>query len=89
MPEKTIKRAKKTLQKKHRAFNKPTGKIFRNFTQKLHLFVMWTSTGQYFHFLFSFFALSPYKYSFAEVHVIMHLNNTSGPSMQRDGILSS
>lgn len=26
MPEKTIKRAKKTLQKKHRAFNKPTGK---------------------------------------------------------------
>lgn len=26
MPEKTIKRAKKTLQKKHRAFNKLTGK---------------------------------------------------------------
>lgn len=32
MPEKTIKRAKKTLQKKHRAFNKPTRKIFHNFT---------------------------------------------------------
>lgn len=40
MPEKTIKRAKKTLQKKHRAVNKPIGKIFRNFTQELYLFVM-------------------------------------------------
>lgn len=28
MPEKTIKRAKKTLQKKHSAFNKPTGNVF-------------------------------------------------------------
>lgn len=36
MPEKTIRKAKKTLQKKHRAFNKPTGKIFLKFTQKFH-----------------------------------------------------
>ena len=36
MPEKTIRKAKKTLQKIHRAFNKPTGKIFLKFTQEFH-----------------------------------------------------
>ena len=41
MPEKTIKRAKKTLQKKHSAFNKPTGNIF--LIEEFHLFVMLTS----------------------------------------------
>lgn len=48
MPEKTVKRAKNTLQKKHRAFNKPTRKIFLKFTQEFHLFVKVTSKRQSF-----------------------------------------
>lgn len=61
MPEKTIRRAKKTLQKKHRAFNKPPEINFLKFTQEFHFFVMVTSKGQYFGFLLYifFFALSP------------------------------
>ena len=38
MPEKTIKRAKKTLQKKHSAFNKPTGDAFLNLKRNLIYF---------------------------------------------------
>lgn len=58
MPEKTIKRAKKTLQKKHRAFNNPTGKIFLKFTQEFHLFVMLTSKRQYVNVILYLFLCS-------------------------------
>lgn len=61
MPEKTVKRAKNTLQKKHRAFNKPTRKIFLKFTQEFHLSVMVTSKRQ----SFSPLSLSP--------HINIHL----------------
>ena len=67
MPEKTIKRAKKTLQKKHSAFNKPTGDAFLKLTEEFHLFLMLISKNRTFIFSSSsFFACSP--------HINIHLH---------------
>lgn len=90
MPEKTIKRAKKMLQKKHRAFNKPTGKIVLRYTQELHLFRTLTSKGQ--RFSFSLLFLCFFSSENINLHMYMlfiYLNNTSGLSMWGDGVLSS